>query len=573
MREYIITLYNYEDLDSFYQDMETEGGNLYIPNRAVEVSNRRPVSRNTHYLLTEFEAEQIRNDSRVMNVELSPAELNLRYTPHWDQTSSFWNKSTVLNQNHKNWGLLRCIEGVQRSNWGSAGTPTVTGSVKTTSSGRNVDIVIVDGLIDPSHPEFAVNPDGSGGSRVVQYNWFQLNPQVTGDPAGIYVYTPYVDLGDLNLTSDNDHGCHVAGIVAGNTNGWARDANIYNISPYSTAPSFTFYVLDYIKTWHRSKPINPLTGTRNPTITNHSYGISDFIPIDEILTVRFLGDFYSGPFTEVDLLNFGIFSTNGVAEIPYKSFAEEQDMIDLINAGVIVVGSAGNESSSIHYPVVSVAETANPYNNYIEDIYNDFYYYNRGSSAASQGVICVGAISATFVDDGKAGYSNCGPRVDLYAPGSSIISSVNSSQGTTVGDIRNPTYRLTKKSGTSMSSPQVTGVIACAAEQWPGIKQSQALAYLVQHAKSNQIYDTQGPPSDTYSLQGSPNRYLYYYKDRPETGQIGPEINLGARPQSGLVWPRAKKRKTGIPPSISGQASPLSPAPISIPTINTWRSA
>jgi hypothetical protein len=230
MREYIITLHNYEDLDSFYQDMETVGGDLYIPNRVVEVSNRRPVSRNTHYLLTELEAEQIRNDSRVMNVELSLEELNLKITPHWDQTSSFWNKSTTLNQNHKNWGLLRCIEGLQRPNWGSNGTPTVTGSIKTTSSGRNVDIVIVDGLIDPTHPEFAVNSDGSGGSRVIQYNWLQLNPQVTGLSAGTYVYTPYVDLGDLNLTGDNDHGCHVAGTVAGNTQGWARDANIFNIN-------------------------------------------------------------------------------------------------------------------------------------------------------------------------------------------------------------------------------------------------------------------------------------------------------------------------------------------------------
>jgi hypothetical protein len=275
------------------------------------------------------------------------------------------------------------------------------------------------------------------------------------------------------------------------------------------------------------------------------------------------------------LLNFGIFSANGIAIISYKSFAQEQDIIDLINAGVIVVGSAGNNSSSIHYPTISTAETADPYNNYVEvSAYpNNPYYYNRGSTAASQGAICVGAIGGTFVDDRKAGYSNCGPRVDLYAPGSFIISSINSSQGTTVGDIRNATYRLTKYSGTSMSSPQVTGILACAAEQWSSIDQAGALAYLKQHAKQNQVYDTQGPPSDVYSLQGSPNRYLYYYKDRPEIGQTGPEINRGARPQSGLVWPRAKKKKTGIPPSISAQVSPGTPVPTSQPRINVWRSA
>ena len=36
LQEFIITLYNYEDLDSFYQDMETEFGSDIIPNRKVE---------------------------------------------------------------------------------------------------------------------------------------------------------------------------------------------------------------------------------------------------------------------------------------------------------------------------------------------------------------------------------------------------------------------------------------------------------------------------------------------------------------------------------------------------------
>ena len=47
MKEYVITCKSYNVLQSLYNDMETEGGTLYIPNRAVEVSNRREVSRNT----------------------------------------------------------------------------------------------------------------------------------------------------------------------------------------------------------------------------------------------------------------------------------------------------------------------------------------------------------------------------------------------------------------------------------------------------------------------------------------------------------------------------------------------
>jgi len=36
-QEYIITLHSHDALDQFYDDMETPGGSLYIPDRAVPV--------------------------------------------------------------------------------------------------------------------------------------------------------------------------------------------------------------------------------------------------------------------------------------------------------------------------------------------------------------------------------------------------------------------------------------------------------------------------------------------------------------------------------------------------------
>ena len=114
-REYVVTLHNHQDLMSFYGDMETPGGNLYIPNRAVPVHARRPISRNTHYLLTEQEAETIRHDPRVAAVELSLKEQGAEYRPCWTQISSFWNKSSQLSNTsvYPNWGLLRCTNGSQ----------------------------------------------------------------------------------------------------------------------------------------------------------------------------------------------------------------------------------------------------------------------------------------------------------------------------------------------------------------------------------------------------------------------------------------------------------------------------
>ena len=274
LKEYIVTAASREVLDELCLDIETEGGSLYIPNRKIEIADLRPMSRSTHYYLTDDEADLIRKDSRVLSVELTPSELGLTPRPQYTQSSDNWDKSSTLASSHRNWGLLRCLEGQQRTNWGSNGTVSQSSTIKIPSTGKNVDVIIVDGMINPAHPEYAVNADGTGGSRVIQYNWFQHNPEVTGGVAGTYVYTPYVDPSNSGRTDDNNHGAHVAGTVAGNTQGWARDANIYNLCPYPSDVNGidTLYVFDYIRAFHNAKPINPETGRKNPTIVNNSWG-------------------------------------------------------------------------------------------------------------------------------------------------------------------------------------------------------------------------------------------------------------------------------------------------------------
>ena len=547
-REYVITLHKHEDLDSFYDDMETPGGALFIPDRAVPVFDRRPVSRNTHYRLTDEEAKLICNDPRVIAVELSLEEAGLKITPSWTQSSNFWNKSNSVSATFKNWGLLRSVEGQQRASWGSNGVPNVSATINVTASGKHVDIVVVDGHMNPAHPEFAVSVDGTGGSRVNQYNWFVLTPQVTGGSAGTYVYAPYVDPaypddnadGYPDRTVDNDHGTHVAGIFAGNTQGWAHDANIYNISPYANSPSPTGSFLDYIKVWHQSKSINLVTGVKNPTISNHSYGVFSTADITTITTVRYRGTVYSGPFTSGQLLGYGIYNTGGVAFANQRNTGIEQDLIDLMAAGVIVVGAAGNAYSKIANPSASLSDD---YNNYYI-VGSTTYYYMRGTITSVAGAITVGAIGS-FINDSKIDSSNCGPRVDVYAPGRFVMSSVNSSLGVYANDTRNTSYYITKKSGTSMASPQVAGVLACLAETWPRLSQPLALTYIQNRAKTGQITAGTSGPSDFTDLQGSENRFLYFYKERPVDGQVGPKVNQGLRPSTGLAWPRPKIYRYG----------------------------
>jgi hypothetical protein len=548
-RKYVITLHKHEDLDSFYDDMETPGGALFIPDRAIPVDVRRPVSRNTHYRLTDEEAGLIRNDPRVMAVELSLEEAGLEIRPSWTQSSTFWNKSNSVSATFKNWGLLRSVEGEQRASWGSNGVPNASGTINVTASGKNVDIVVVDGHMDPNHPEFAVNVDGSGGTRVNQYNWFALTTEVTGSgPNGTYVYTPYVDPtyptldsnGYSARTSDNDHGTHVAGILAGNTQGWAHDANIYNISPYSTSQGATSYFLDYIKVWHQLKTINPVTTIKNPTVTNHSYGVFASATITTITTVRYRGTTHTGPFTSGQLLGYGIYNVGGTAVVNQRNNSIEADLIDLIAAGVIVVAAAGNAYSKIMNPSASLSDD---YNNYFT-VGATEYYYMRGTITSVAGAITVGAIGSD-ISDAKVDSSNCGPRVDVYAPGRFIMSSVNSNLGVYSNDARNTSYYLTKKTGTSMASPQVAGVLACLAETWPRLSQSYALTYIQNRSKTNQITAGTGGPTDFTDLQGSANRFLYFYKERPAEGQVGPKVNQGNRPSAGLAWPRPKIYRYG----------------------------
>ncbi len=268
-KEYIVTLFKHEDLEQFYSDMENLGGNGYVPERSVEVKEKRDTSRNTHYWLTEWESLELRKDSRVRNVVLHPRYLGISagLTVLREQTSSNWNKSSSTGNTMLNWGLLRCYEGENRSGWGSNGTNNQTGTIKLPATGKNVDVIAIDGDgIVFGHPEYTVNADGTGGTRTVSYNWLQHDPAVKGTSAGNYIY------------SISDHATHVCGTIAGNTQGWAREANIYNIYYFAGANGdLNFpYVMDYVREFHKNKSINPSTRRKNPTITNNSWGMSIF---------------------------------------------------------------------------------------------------------------------------------------------------------------------------------------------------------------------------------------------------------------------------------------------------------
>ena len=541
IKEYIVTLQNFEDLESFYEDMESPGGALYIPNRAVEVALKRSTSRNTHYYLTDDEATALRNDSRVSAVTPLPSDLGLEVTPFYTQSSLKWDKSYINFRNdHRNWALYRCTLNSNISGWGSDITPTQAGSINIATGGKNVDVVICDGHVDPDHPEFAVNTDGTGGSRVNQYNWLQHNVEIFGSAAGSYVYTPYVDSSNASRTSDNDHGCHVAGTACGNTQGWAREANIYNLSPYSTKVSSipNSVLIDYIRAFHRSKPINATTGRKNPTIVNSSWGFAILRPLSELLKINYRGAEYVGPFTKAQALSYGVpvVMSGGVDQyyVCTRYYPIDIDVEDAIAEGIIFVGAAGNNYGKI------VNSSSIDYNNFITaSIYGTITYMQGTSPTATANSICVGAVS-DLENETKAQFSNCGPRVNVYAPGYNIMSSVNSNTRGGTYDYRNADKLITKYNGTSMASPQVTGLLACVLELYPTMNQEAAVTYIEGTASLNKMTNTNGAADDFTSLQGSTNRYLHYTNENQEDGQLFPKQNAGIRQVTGQIYPRPR---------------------------------
>jgi hypothetical protein len=516
LKEYIVTLKDLNDADNFYIDMETEGRGYYdkLPPKVIECINRRPISRNTHYLMTYDEAAIVLNDPRVLAVELNPADQGLiKGTYSFEQTSTQFNKAVASSSTDINWGLLRCLRATDIINWGDSGTINQSASILSDCSGKNVDVVIMDdGCPYPTVLEYKQNSDGTGYTRMVEYNWFQHNPIVSGTAASVYSY-PSNRL--------QQHGGHTTGTVAGNTQGWARDANIYNLT-YNNG-------IDYVREFHKNKPINPLTGVKNPTVMNNSWGYrGGAISTSTVskLTIRGVEYFptsgTAGSYVWDSNVIQNIARLNIGGAFPGRNVATDVDMIEAMAEGIIIVASAGN--SYFYQDTLGGLD----YDNTM--IQSGFtYYIHRGSSpgAADGGtegtkIICSGAIgqhnessgasvyNSTSIETGdyKAEFSNYGPRIDCWAPGSGIQSvwSANSTlyDSTNTPDPRVAALGLTdtvnnnfkKCPGTSMSGPQTAGVLACLAEKYPRMTQADARAYL-KYASPPTVLSTNGGAQDS----------------------------------------------------------------------------
>lgn len=514
-KEYIVTLNKNVDYAAFDAEMVSTTGSGAIPQRSAPIANPRPGSqRNTHYMLTDEEAQSLRSDPRVMGVEIPPEQrddiqIGLRAVQNGD-----FNKTTSDSSNAINWGLRRMNEAVNPY----VGN-TVTGGYNYTLDGTGVDIVIQDSGIQADHPEFN---DADGVSRVQQINW--------------YTESGLPGTQSVNHYRDTDgHGTHCAGIAAGKTYGWGKNARIYSVKVAglegagdSGTGISTTDCFDVIKLWHRNKPIDPATGAKRPTIVNMSWGYGGFYQFVSSSghSITYRGVTYTGADVDssAERESFGLptasyaggFGNGAYYRYNSRIASIDADIQELIDEGVHVCIAAGNNYHKIDLPGGTDWDnfaTCLTYNFGLQQFVAGSFFIHRGSSPNDDEAFIVGSVDSTDQAglDQKAVYSESGPAVNIYAPGTDIMSCTSTTNKFADGPYpQDNNYRICNISGTSMASPQIAGFISLFAQLNPATTPAEMRQYVFDNA-TNQLYNTgnDNDYSDVRSLKGSNVRFAF----------------------------------------------------------------
>lgn len=433
---------------------------------------------------TEEEFLQILTSDKVAGAQSDRLELKLIT----DGTRSLNpNTTSSVDISHHNWGLAA----------GTQSSTTYANNYTYNNLGDGVDCVAMDTGIVVGHPEF--NDTSNSTTRINQINW-------GGSQGGSF------------YTDPSGHGTHVMGIMAGRTCGWAGDAQIYsfttNLDGYTHG--YNASQMGYITTWHNAK------SSDRPTVVNMSWGTTTYYPPNH-------PSYFVSPG-----------SWDASAKTYHMSRSSTYDTIirNMVNAGIVVVTSAGNDNKRIYD--TSESGWDNGYWYYFdstnamnygtnEKIYasNDTSTYDpdtspRNDIAGSVGKVCYyqatnrgQSPSNAWIQEGtstrhdisvmahasnkaKSSYSNYGEPLTIWAPGNYIMSSyINTGSAVQLGSTG---YYYNKLNGTSMASPQVAGVVAT----WMGkdpttygavttkANQESAIAFLKLYDREDDITDWGG---------------------------------------------------------------------------------
>ena len=538
-REYTVVARSRRALIRLERELESTTGTGYIPDRKVEVANGRPGSKiQTHFMLTDEEAETLRADPRVRAVEIPPEqrddiEIGLHAYQYDGTNESKFYRDAGIASTYVNWGLKRCIK--ETNEFVAFGTTRSTGSpgdYEYALDGTGVDVVIQDSGIDPGHPDWL---DRAGiNSRLQEIDWYQES----GLP-GTQSANHYRDL--------DGHGSHCASIAAGRRYGWAKGAHIYSQklagletlqgsdgTGISISDAF-----DCIRLWHNAK----ING--RPTVVNMSWGYGATVSGDPTSgTYRGTTWTYGVDYTTRTALQAatGVSQNyfSGTHRIPVRVASVDAEVEDMITDGIHVTIAAGNNLHKVEIP------TGPDYDNEVT-FSGTTRTYHRGSSPYSENAFMVGNIDSgaqtstgsednTILLDQTSVSTTRGPGVNIFAPGTDIMAATSRDYDTgsysTTGYPGDNTFPIMSIGGTSMAAPQVAGVVALHLQKYPTLTPAQMQTRIFEDSKAVMFTTSSDTDYDRIydSLMGAPNRVLFnrYGKQAfTAIGGVPPGLTIG----------------------------------------------
>lgn len=390
--------------------------------------------------------------------------------------------------------------------------PAILGTYKSCWTGKNIDIVSLEVFgggtynnFHNTHPDFK-KFDSPLQSKFVPTNW-----------PGTFLSRNTAQTSNNSLLTS--HAIGVLSAAAGVYSGYAKNSSIRVI--YLEFSSIS--AINSVISWHNSKPINPETGVKNPTILIHEYQFinpSVYYKIDDILSITYYnkntnsvvtankpGTNWLNNYTPFIEGNFNIkrilIDGNSHWCIAMPDADENEGLKDSINAataaGIVNVVPAGNQSevyikrndanrniSKITVRSGAIAFNANPV------LVGDAWRFSVVSNSPTNAVLEKNVLRAHGPHGSETGidvaasqnsdtypildrYSNRGPGIDISGMGIKTLTAVPQilySDGTYWGLF----------SGTSCAAPTVAGVLACIMEKhyyyygvWPTPAQAKEL--------------------------------------------------------------------------------------------------
>jgi hypothetical protein len=480
-------------------------------------------------------------------------------------------------------------------------------------TGKNVDIVSLEvgpvsgslvGVHD-THPDFD-DLDNPGTSRIIPMDWTGLessdNIQVSSNSC---------------LSS---HGMGVVSAAAGTISGFAKKSSIrlayLNSSGEESIPGSTtdgpIEIINSIISWHNSKPINPETGTKNPTILigEYQYLRDRLYPVrmDDVQsittpdgTVNRPGVSWGTDFTPFTSRNIIPFQVNLpsigyewciVLPSPSESLSLKTAISTAWDVGITVINAAGNNAGVY-------VKNAEQTSYYITLSSATLYFIDRDPGAS--GISSITNSTSGFtgnlnvfksygphgnekgIDVGAAhnseglpivdGYSNRGPGIDIFGYGS------NTWTANPIGTYADGQWGYF--SGTSCATPTVVGMAACMMERyfyyngiWPTpdqvkqllisnsktiLKSSETTTWNNVNSASSNIFTRQGTIGARIDVGYSVNGDIQFEDLAGSTRKRGffdPDDfegnktkQIGKRPASGSTYPRKTIRFSEVSPS------------------------